>query len=188
MTRRAPSIEQRIAQASRTIEAERQAALGALRRGSDATAAAEERTARLAVDNLYEKALRRLREDDDSAARRLVERAAAVRIGEGPAGEAAATGAHLFAWEALRDAALAGGDWLDRAESVLASLDGDVRTTWADALDAVADDLELEPAEDARIDRLLEGRTTTGEPLDGVAPDRRVDVVLGLLRGILALG
>jgi hypothetical protein len=170
-------------------EAQRSAALGPLREAAGRRASDQERAIRLAADTLLDKALRRLRDGDEAAARRFVDRALRLAVPGSDAGEEGALAVHLFVWDALRDAALGGTreDWAERAAEVDGTLDGIARRAWRAALRSLADEGELAGAVQRRIRQLASGVAADRDPFDGVGHDDRVEATLRLLRGLLRL-
>lgn len=162
-------------------------ALGGLRNAAERRDADQERAVRLAADNLLDKALRRVGDDDEAAARKLVDRALRLSLEGSAPGEEGAVAVHLFVWDAVREAALGGKqpDWLDRVEH--AGLEGVARREWFAALRALAAEGELQPAEQRRIRGFSGGAAVDHEPFTGVEHDARVEATLQLLRALLAI-
>jgi hypothetical protein len=162
-------------------------ALGALRTAAERRDADQERAVRLAADNLLDKAVRRLRADEDDAARALVDRALRLSLETSAPGEEGAVAVHLFVWDAVREAALGGqhADWLDRVAAV--QLEGPARREWFAALRALAAEGEFDAADVRRIRGLSGGAAVDHEPFTGVDHDDRIDATLALLRALIAL-
>lgn len=167
-------------------DAARSNALGPLRDAAGRRASDQERAIRLAADNLLDKALRRLGEGDDVAARRFVDRALRLSVPSSAPGEEGALAVHLFVWDALREAALDGEHeaWLDRAAEVDGRLDGVAQRGWRAALRSLSDESELEAADLRGVRRLAAGVSADRDPFDGVSHDDRVDATLRLLGGL----
>jgi hypothetical protein len=178
-----------IAQAQARIDANRSNALGGLRAASQQRDADQERAVRLAADTLLDKALRRLGDRDEPAARKLVDRALALGLPGSEPGEEGSLAVHLFVWDALREAALDGTreDWLDRAEEVDAALDGVAGRAWRAALRSLLDEGELPAPDQRRVRTLAAGVPAGRDPFDGVEHADRVDATLALLQALLVL-
>jgi hypothetical protein len=176
-----------IARTRARLDAERTNALGALRTAAQRRDADQERAVRLAADNLLDKALRRLRAEDEDAARSLADRALRLSLEGSAPGEEGAVAVHLFVWDALREVALGGTlpDWLDRVEA--ADLEGVARREWFAALRALAAEGELPAADVRRLRGLSGGAAVDHEPFAGVDHDARVDATLRLLHALLAV-
>jgi hypothetical protein len=166
------------------VQAERDAArsnaLGPLREAAGRRASDQERAVRLAADNLLDKALRRLRDGDEAAARTAVARA--LRLGDGDEGPLAV---HLFVWDALREAALGEGhdDWLDRAQAV--PLEGPARREWLAALRALEGEGELDRADARRIRGFAGGTASAHEPFAGVDEAARIEATTAVMQALL---
>ncbi len=166
-------------------DAARSNALGPLRDAAGRRASDQERAIRLAADNLLDKALRRLG-DDEPAARRFVDRALQLAVPGSEPGEEGALAVHLFVWDALREAALGGKQegWLDRAAEADVRLAGVAQRGWRAALRSLADEGELDAADQRRVRQLAAGVSADRDPFDGVAHAARVDATLALLHAV----
>ena len=162
-------------------ETERRNAFGGVRTAVQRRDADQERAVRLAADNLLDKALRRI--GDEDAARRLVDRALRLSVEGSTPGEDGALAVHLFAWDALREAALDGehDGWLDRALG--AELDEPARLELLAALRSLAQEGEIDQADRRRI-RTVAGRSEDHAPFAGVEHEARVEATLQLLRAL----
>jgi hypothetical protein len=182
------TAEETIARVRAAMDAERRNALGGLREAKDRRDADQERAIRIAADNLLDKAVRRLDGLDEAGALRFVERALALTTDASAPGEDGALAVHLFVWDVLREVALEADDdgWLDVAEIVADGMDADARLEWCDALLSLEEDLEPDAPELRRIDDIA-GRIPEREPLEDVPLERRPEVVMQLLRGVVSV-
>ena len=167
-------------------DAARSNALGPLRDAAGRRASDQERAIRLAADTLLDKALRRLGDGDEPAARRFVDRALRLAVPGSESGEEGALAVHLFVWDGLREVWLGGKQegWLDRAAEADARLDGTAQRAWRAALRSLADEGELDATDLRRLRQLAAGVSADRDPFDGVPHDERVDAALALLAAL----